>query len=274
MPIGSHAFWLPRKGHSPAEYEDAFAVDDGTGRYAVADGASEGCFTDLWARFLVEDFVHQANGIEQWFASLPAIQQRWDADVRARRIPWHAAPGVEQGAYAAFLGFLLENSPLSPAREEHGARVTDSPHPLGEGQGVRAYHWQAVAIGDTCLFHTRDGLLLRAFPLAESKQFGNAPKLVGARMSSRQIQEKQRLWTDGVGQPGDRLWAMTDALARWCLVEHEANRNPWLALESFIDLPSGRGAGGEGNSFPAWIAGLRDSGNLHNDDVTLLAIIF
>ena len=52
MPVGSRTFWLPRRGNSPDEYEDAFAVDDASGRYAVADGATEGCFTGLWARLL------------------------------------------------------------------------------------------------------------------------------------------------------------------------------------------------------------------------------
>ena len=142
MRTESHIFWLPRKGHDPAEYEDAFAADDGAGRYAVADGASEGCFTDLWARLLVEDFVHQADGVEHWLTSLPAVQRRWDAEVRARNIPWHAAPGVEQGAHAAFLGLALTISPLPPLagermgegqREDHLDRDADaieaSPHP-------------------------------------------------------------------------------------------------------------------------------------------------
>ena len=64
MPIGSRAFWLPRRGHGPAEYEDALAIDDRAGRYAVADGASEGCFTDLWARLLVIPFDQSFLGRE------------------------------------------------------------------------------------------------------------------------------------------------------------------------------------------------------------------
>ena len=65
---------------------------------------------------------------------------------------------------------------------------------------------------------------------------------------------------------------MTDALAKWCLTEHEAGGDPWRELESLSRLATGRGAGGEGDPFAPWIESLRDSGRLLNDDVTLLAI--
>jgi len=308
MAVGSRIFWLPRRGNNPDEYEDAFALDDAAGRYALADGASEGCFTGLWARLLVEDFVSRAEwDVSRWPFSLPAVQERWDIDVRARKLDWDTDYWVEQGASAAFLGLALSGSPL-PLGEGPGVRATVSPRaplayermgerpgaavsPLltGEGQGVRAYRWQAVAVGDTCLFHTRNGVLLRAFPLDRSDQFGNRPQLLGSRMPVAAAGERQRLWSDGYGQSGDRLWAMTDALAKWCLTEHEAGGNPWRELEcatlpspsgrgaggegDFLPSPSGRGAGGEGDCFAAWIESLRDSGRLLNDDVTLLVIL-
>jgi hypothetical protein len=312
MPISSRTFWLARRGNSLAEYEDAWAADEAAGRYAVADGASESCFAGPWARLLVEGFVgdcpnfsgtvrdHAAHGArvgesgtvpfsdaeaDRWLASLPALQEQWNSAVRGRALPWYAQLGVEQGAFATFLGLVLTNSPLPP----------------GEGPGVMAsYHWQATAVGDTCLVHTRGGALLRAFPLEHSTQFDNVPKLVGSRMAAREIHKRQRFWADGRGQPGDRLWTMTDALAQCCLAEHEAGGNPWDEMESFLSSFEGTGTGPEsqraaapdaasgeapasavsrplcmpeaGNSFAAWIEGLRDAGRLRNDDVTLLAI--
>jgi hypothetical protein len=256
MLTASHTFWLPRRGNSPAEYEDASAADDASGRYAVADGASEGCFTGLWARLLVEDFARNADrGMEQWPTSLSAVQKRWDADVGGRKLAYHAESWVRQGAFAAFLGVALT--------------------PSGDG----SCQWQAVAVGDTCLFHTRGAALLRAFPMEHSEQFGNAPRLVGARAAEEDVRTRCRFWLDGRSQPGDRLWLMTDALAQWCLAEGEAGGNPWAELESLLSsarLPSpvsGRGAGGEGGPFAEWIEGLRDRRRLRNDDATLLAIL-
>jgi hypothetical protein len=259
MPRSSRIFWLPRKGNSPAEYEDACAADDAAARYAMADGASEGCFTDLWARLLVADFVDRARcPAAEWPVSLSEAQQQWDSDVRGREIAWHTEPWVQQGAYAAFLGIAIADSPLASA----------VPGSLAEGQGVRAScRWQAVAVGDTCLFHTRDGAMLRAFPLEHSGQFNNAPRLVGARMPLEQIHKKRSLWTDGAGCRGDRLWAMTDALARWCLAETEAGGAPWAELESLLAESQ------VGDRFTPWIDEIRRSRHLHNDDVTLLAML-
>ncbi len=263
MSMTSRTFWLPRRGNIPAEYEDASAADDVSGRYAVADGASEGCFTGLWARLLVADFVRDADrSVEQWPTSLAPVQGRWDADLQGRKLPYHAEPWVRQGAFAAFLGITLTDSPLS----------------LVEGQEVRAsYRFQAVAVGDTCLFHTRDARLLRAFPLENSQQFGNAPRLVGARAAEESVRQRCHFWLDSRAQPGDRLWAMTDALAQWCLAEGEAGGNPWAELESFLaDIPPHPSAEGPGmdaaDRFAHGIEGLRSARRLRNDDVTLLAI--
>ncbi len=244
MAVISHTFWLPRRGSVSAEYEDALAADDAAGRYAVADGASEGCFTGFWATLLVDVFVRHADrDLDGWPDSLSVVQELWDADVRGRRLPYHAQPSVRQGAYAAFLGVVLASS------------------------GKPSYRWQALAVGDACLFHTRGGDLLRAFPVENSLAFGNAPALVGARMAADEVRKRRQLWPDGRGQPGDRLWAVTDALAQWCLAEQERGGNPWGKLESLLEGPH------HDDRFAAWIEGLRSARRLRNDDVTLLAIL-
>ena len=252
MPKRSRTFWLARRGHTPAEYEDAFAADDAAGRFAVADGATEGCFTGLWARLLVKDFVDgDRQAADAWPALLPALQERWYAEVQTQDLPWYAEQGVRQGASATFVGLALEDSPVA----------------LGEGLGAKdSCQWQAVAVGDTCLLHTRGDALLRAFPLDRAEQFDNFPRLVGSRMTVENIRQRQSLWSDGRGQSGDRLWIMTDALAQCCLTEIEAGRNPWTDLESLLALPE------TGDQFVSLMEGLRDGGKLRNDDVTLLAI--
>ena len=296
-------------------------MDVAAGRYGVADGASEGCFTGDWARLLVESFV-RGGEITSWPTSLPALQEQWDAEVRAQDLPWYAETGVRQGACSTFLGLVLQESPLPHAGEGLGVRASHTALPptmlrTVPGEGPQAVpevreapcRWQAVAVGDACLLHTRGGTLLRAFPLDRSEQFHNFPKLVGSRMPVEAVRARQTLWIDGCGHPGDRLWMMTDALAQFCLGAIEAGGNPWDEWESLVEvvqnLPSPadhathgarRGAGGEGIAlpFPAcrrgaggeggvqphspnapfsiWIQSLRDAGRLRNDDVTLLAI--
>ena len=123
-----------------------------------------------------------------------------------------------------------------------------------------------MAVGDACLFHTRDEALLQAFPLERTAQFDNVPKLVGSRMSAEALLGRRRQWSDGTGRAGDRLWMMTDALAQWCLGENEAGPGPWSALVSLLTAPR------PAERFASWIEELRDSGRLKNDNVTLLAI--
>lgn len=242
MPLRSSAFWLPRRGNSPAEYEDAFAAEDRTGRYALADGATESSFAAQWARLLVEDFVRSGADPPRWSDSLLPLQAQWDREVRARALPWYAEAGLEQGAFATLLAVVLTAGPES------------------------AWRWQAVAVGDTCLVHTRAGSLLRAFPLTASRHFGSIPHLVGSRMSPPSIAQRQNVWEAGLGQAGDRLWMMTDAAAQCCLAECESGRNPWNDLESILAAPS------PDDRFAQWVATLRDAGKMRNDDVTLLAI--
>jgi len=235
--------WLPRRGSTAQEYEDAFAGNAATGRYAVADGASESAFAGLWARLLVDEFVHSAPlDADRWKACLGTLQERCRAKIAERPLPWYAEAKLAQGAFATLLGVAVT------------AAAGDEPH------------WQALAVGDTCLFHTRGGDVLRAFPLEHSSQFNSGPKLVGSRTAPPEICDQKTRWTQGTGRTHDRLWLMTDALAQWCLAQGEAGRNPWNELESVLAQLKPQ------QQFAAWIEELRATRQLHNDDVTLLAV--
>src|SRR5258708_3771982 len=128
---GPPIFWqapaLPKGGNSAAEYEDAAAPDPERGRLAIADGPARSSFAALSAHLLVAEFVNApAGALAPWPTCLPALQQRWAAAVGTAALPWYAEIKLQQGAFATFLG-------------------------------VAAYElrWQAVAVGDSCLFQTR-----------------------------------------------------------------------------------------------------------------------
>jgi hypothetical protein len=210
----------------------------------LADGATESSFAALWAQLLVNDFVQNAAcDIDNWKASLSALQEQWYASVRRPSLSWNVEAKLEQGAFATFLGVTMVRSP----------------------DGIP--HWAAMAVGDTCLFHTRGSTLLRAFPLEQSNKFNNSPPLLGSRMSPEAIQKTPALHLHGDGLADDRLWMMTDALVQWCLMEHEGGRDPWGEIDSILAQPEPQ------RRFAAWIDELRFSRQLHNDDVTLLLII-
>jgi hypothetical protein len=240
MPVRYQALWLPKRGHAADEYEDACAGDPVAGRFALADGASESSFAGRWAELLVRDFVEAPAGPDgAWAARLPPLQGRWVAEVGGRSLSWYAEAKFELGAFATFLGLVLEGN--------------------GPGQ------WRALAVGDSCLFQVRAGRLQVAFPVTHFADFGNTPSLVGARTPAADVATKQEI-RSGDWQPGDHLWLMTDALAHWFLGQAEADRRPWEALEAVLAAPVPAAA------FAGWVEHLWDARELRNDDITLMAV--
>jgi hypothetical protein len=231
-------YCLPKRGHSAEEYEDAFAGDPQSGRFAIADGASESSFAALWARLLVQQFVQAPLGQPHpWADWLPPLQQQWSVEVNNRPLPWYAEAKVQEGAFATFLGLVLQ-----PAR------------------------WQAIAVGDSCLFHLRGEQLLQAFPLMHSEDFGNNPRLVGSRTAPAAAVERQQVQTEGDWQANDWLVLMTDALAQWFLRETESGKQPSQAVLRLV-LDNANSA-----AFANWVELLRDKEGLRNDDVTLVTV--
>ncbi len=141
LALGYRVFRLPRQGYVLEECQDASAGDPERGRFAIADGAAESPYSALWARLLVEEFVRQSERLPRWANWLPSLQERWAAagePANGRRrladgtgdagVPWYLEPGLIQGAFATFLGVVIEET-----------------------------NWHALAVGDSCLFQVRAG---------------------------------------------------------------------------------------------------------------------
>jgi len=242
-------FRLPRQGHALSECQDASAGDPQRGRFAIADGASESSFAGWWAQMLVDDFVRSPIAEPEWETWLPPLQQRWARAIGQNGpdegLPWYLEPGIQVGAFATFLGLVLQP---------------------GSHSGHAPWRWHALAIGDSCLFQVRGDALTLAFPVSHSTDFGNTPWLVGSRTSAGEVPRKQGqiLQGDGFGQ--DRLWLMTDALAQWFLQRFETGHKPWEDLEHLLRTQR------PDQAFTGWIEELRQARQLRNDDVTLLGI--
>jgi hypothetical protein len=237
------AFYTHKRGNAPAEYEDAFAGDATTARFAVADGASESSFVATWAKLLVEGFVDAEGKPWRELDWLAPLRQRWATDVDGRPLPWYAEEKREQGAYATLLGLAFRK-----ARTKSGANV-----------------WRALAVGDSCLFRLRGGKLRQSFPLNRSSDFGNQPALLGSRGRSADTPQNVRR-ARGQWRAGERFLLMTDALAEWMLRQSEQDK------QSVGDIDRLLAESNPQEAFAGWVEEQRDQRGLRNDDVTLVII--
>lgn len=231
-PLTWLAYHLAKDGNTASEIEDAYAADAETGRFAVADGASESAFASEWARLLTESFVASPGAWSRW---LGTARERWLEGLRDRELPWYLEEKFEQGAFATLLGVAI-----APPDSDRGC-------------------WIAEAVGDCCLFQVRRDRLLKAFPVSRAADFSSRTTLLGSRPSPVRT---PRLRLRGHWQPDDRLLLMTDALAQWFLVEVERGGLPWQPLELLADE----------EAFADWLTNLRKRGEVRNDDVTVLQV--
>jgi hypothetical protein len=242
VPARWQVLHLVKQGNRPDEYEDAAAANIRTGRFAVADGASESSFAGLWARLLTTGFVQSSDAPVTEPGWLADLQQQWASAVDEIPLPWYAEDKREAGAYSTFCALAL----LPGAADEES-------------------RWLGFAIGDSCLFQLREETLLCSFPVAESAGFDNHPPLLNARREAGAQLQQLGQQMQGTWQSGDRFLLMTDALAQWFLQQVESGAGPWRQLDDLLAAPEGEAA------FTAWIQELRGTG-LRNDDITLLSV--
>jgi hypothetical protein len=202
--LTANVFAVPKAGNRPDEYEDATASDLLSGRFAIADGATESSFAAEWARLLSGAFVERPVERGGWSDWLTGPRSCWEGRVGGLELPWYAEEKREAGAFATLLGLEFQ------------------------GRGW----WRAVAIGDSCLFQLRGSELIVAFPLEEADSFDNRPDLIQSHPEGGPPCE---LWAEGGCEPGDRFLLATDALASWLLAQAEAGRPAWAELEAVAD---------------------------------------
>jgi len=272
MWVRTRAFHVAKRGNAEAEYEDAFYPEQGVHREvtafrcAVADGATESAFSGLWARLLVRSFGRRRLRVQH-------LQRVWRRIVRRSSLPWYLEAKLERGAHAAFVGLSVHDArgassrPRRAPRAAHAAAAPPDFAPVAVSPGVAVEGpWRAVALGDSCLFHVRDGVLLASGPVDHSEDFDNSPVLVSSQQTQALARGDRNVHVlTGTWQPHDTFYLATDALAKWILSQHEEGLSPWESLGHL-------GTDAEPAPFAELVADLRSARALHNDDTTLLRI--
>lgn len=256
MWVGVTSRWIQKGGNDPSEYEDAFfpggsyRTEAREFRVAVADGATESSYSGEWARLVARGYGRRWIDPTRLTETLPRVQRRWAAKVGSRQLPWYAQEKLQQGAFATLLGVTI----------------------WADSGGGR---FDAVALGDSCLFLLRRGRLEISFPIRDAEHFSNHPALLSSLPNASEA-DRLTSRTSGRLDSGDVLLLATDALGKWLLSPDEpvskgrrrltaapSSRNS--RLEQLLGVMDSR------IGFGALIQQLRASGEMQNDDVTAVA---
>ena len=241
--LKTYPFITHKKAENSDDCQDAIKVNEDVSRYAVADGATRSFFPKQWAELLVNHFCEPFNFVlsgENWKEWLGPIQEEWYKRVEER--------------VKARNQFYLTNS--FNAREPAVATFIGLEVNKTEGK------WQAMIIGDSCLFHkSHSGF--KSYLIERSEDFTNHSEAFASFPERNHYDPK---FVGGEIQSGDMFILATDALAKW-IVQHEEAHQVEEALNQLKGIKTDE-------QFYSFVDLARDNENIRlvNDDVTLMLI--
>lgn len=238
-----YPFKTHKKAENPDDCQDALKVNKEHSRYAVADGATLSFFPKCWATLLVRHFCEMPYPFlseDRWKEWLVPIQEEWYKRVKERvkaRNQFYLTNSfnAREPAIATFIGLEIDKT---------------------EGK------WQAMIIGDSCLFHkSHSGF--KSYLIERSEDFTNHPEAFASFPERNHYNPK---FVGGEIQSGDMFILATDALAKW-IVQHEEANQVKEALNQLKGIKTDE-------QFYSFVDLARDNENIRliNDDVTLMLI--
>jgi hypothetical protein len=250
-PLSITTFHMQKSGNAPEEYEDSYNYSTEKRKIAVADGATESCFSKLWADLLTQSFVGSKKSLfsltdlteekarEFLEPILVGAQKEWNARIDWKGLSWSVEEKTREGAFATFIGLELDGD-----------------------EGKDQYRWRVIAIGDCCLFYLdANSRIIESFPLTSSAQFGNTPAMLSSRHLSNIYVDRTVCAQEGKAEAGHKLILTTDAVAKWILQETEACKNGWTDIILR-----------ENEDRTRLFEDLIESGKMRNDDITILIL--
>jgi len=235
-----------KRGNSVEEYEDAFFPPEFLTELelpfacAVADGATESSFSGLWAKLLTEAYT-QATDLTHLQQLVDSARGHWHEKTSSQSLPWYAEQKLEKGAYATLLGVTIDKA--------------EFPSHL---------KWEALAVGDSCLFHVRNHEAVATFPIKSAEELTARPMLlpsIGHETKDTSLYQMGQ----GILETGDRLYLVTDAIAGWIFTSLDRSEKPLDVLDQIVRT-------GTAECFHELVERLWDQNRLKNDDCTVLWI--
>ncbi len=231
-----------------------------TGHFAITDGVSGGFYSGILAELLVQHFcTGTINGLalqlKSWEAWLKPVQAKWKERVVQEVSDFAAsATTASQDSMVRQKQSRLRTFDMA-ASTFIGLKI-DSP----EEETTR---WQAMVIGDSCLFQISDDDSVQSWPIKTFNQFPSIPPCFGSYVRCNAKYKPD--FISGTANAGDKFILATDALAKWIMQHFERNSvSKTLAqLEAIND----------DQEFEQFVNLERNNKiRLENDDTTLLIV--
>jgi hypothetical protein len=236
---------LPKRGHTLAECEDAFACNRSALRFAVADGATEAFDSATWAQRLAIKWV-SASGLlteDDFWTWLKNEGQAHNDSWNRLDLPWYSSEKRRAGSFAAFVGVEFQLDCDIPC-------------------------WKAIALGDSCLVHSRNRAVEMVFPVLNSSDFGSAPVLAPSCADLNAHARSTIVFHSGDVIAGDRLLLLSDAIAAGYLRLYENHDDK--TTSTFHDLLNDN----DEPPISDFLELERSTGRLKDDDVAIVCIEF
>lgn len=246
---------LPKMNDAPSDCQDALSVNSETGRYAVADGVTRSFFPAEWAQLLVKQFCHDTSKpnldlfkTKNWQDWLPPIQDRWSALIHEKVSKKTGIDSIHlknsiiarDPAASTFVGLQVDTYSTNPS-------------------------WQAMIIGDSCLFYFKNNGELNSYLIKNSSDFNYHPQYFSSIPSSR---KDGPLFLNENLEVGDVFVLTTDALAKWLFIQRERNGTNWnKTLQTLMSLKSRQ-------ELFAFVSNARNNKEfpMEDDDVALIVL--
>jgi len=237
----------PKKNETPKDCNDRFEYNLSNYRFCVADGATRSFYSSRWAALLVKYFCSHKfdNKIlfkkKNWRKWLTPIQKKWRKIVEekvAKNNKYYLVNRLNQreSAVSTFAGIEFHNQ--------------------------KDYlSWQAMIIGDSCLFHIKSKkskkFSIVSHLLQNASQFDSFPDFFASYEKDNRYKPT---FLKGKCHSGDYFVIATDALSQWILSYLEVNNAFPLPLLKKLTKQT--------------LKELREDKDLklENDDVAVLAI--
>lgn len=248
-------FITHKPAEDPEDCQDSLCAVPERGVFAVADGAGNSFFPREWAECLTSHFASDAEralGRGTFTAWLRAAHKDW-------------ATIIERMATAPKPPFLVVNG-------YHG-RTAAAATFIGVRLGQPSdggIPWEAIALGDSCLFHARADGKVDKYPLVKSQDFSFDTQALSSYPDKNPVEPIFFGSENGRGchsiVEGDVLILASDALSRWLIRREEMDQPVWghlLSLET-------------DETFLEFVSQARAEANepMVNDDVALVVVRF